>query len=94
MQAQPSIKDAALSRAWAAIKQAKPDDSQGLPSKTWAAMSPRVKTVLVMLGATSAIDPREAARRPWGSLSEEDRTGIAACAKEMSRNLRDAACLF
>jgi hypothetical protein len=94
MQAQPSIKDAALSRAWAAIKQTKPDDRQGLPSKTWAAMSPRAKTVLVMLGAKTEEDPREMARRPWGSLSDEDRTGIAACARELSHNLRDAACLF
>jgi len=88
------LKDACLERAWAAIKQTKPDDRQGLPSKTWAGMSPRVKTVLVMLGAKSVEDPREVARRPWGSLSDEDRTGIAACAKEMSQNLRDAACLF
>lgn len=91
---QPSIKDASLARAWAAIKQTKPDDRQGLPSKTWAAMSPRAKTVLVMLGAKTVEDPRELARRPWGSLSDEDRTGIAACARELSHNLRDAACLF
>lgn len=94
MQTQTSIKEASLARAWAAVKQAKPDDRQGLPSKTWAAMSVRTKAVLVMLGAQSMEDPREVARRPWGSLSDEDRTGIAACAKELSQNLRDAACLF
>lgn len=94
MQAQPSIKDAALARAWAAVKQDKPSDRQGLPSRTWAEMPMRTKAVLVMLGAKSMEDPREVARRPWGSLSESDREGIAACARELNRSLASASCLF
>jgi hypothetical protein len=95
MQQQQSIKDASLARAWACVKQVnRPEDRHGLPAKTWAAMSHRARSVLVMLGAKTAEDPRELARRPWGSLSDTDRDGIAACAKELSRDLRDAACLF
>ena len=92
--AQLSPKDVALSKAWAAVKQVRPDDKQGLPSRTWAEMPMRTKAVLVMLGATTMEDPREVARRPWGSLSEKDREGIAACAREMEKHLRSASCLF
>ena len=89
-----SIKDQALAKAWAAVKQAKPDDRQGLPSRTWDQMPMRVRAVLVMLGAYSTSDPRQLARLPWGSLSDQDRMGIAACAREMQSGLKDAACLF
>lgn len=94
MQAGVSVKDMCLARAWAAVRQDKPNDRHGLPSKTWAGMPLRTKTVLVMLGAKSMEDPREVARRPWGSLSSEDRDGIAACARELSHDLQDAPCLF
>lgn len=95
MQAQQSIKDTELARCRAYVKQVnRPEDHQGLSSKTWAAMDLRTRSVLVMLGAKSMDDPREVARRPWGSLSDTDRDGIAACAKELSHNLRDAVCLF
>lgn len=94
MNAQPSPKTLALEKAWAAIKQVKPDDRQGLPSRTWADIPVRTRAVLVMLGATSMEDPREVARRPWGSLPEKDREGIAACAREMEKHLRSASCLF
>ena len=89
-----SIKDQALARCWAAVKQARPDDRQGLPSKTWADIPLRTRAVLVMLGATSMDDPREVARRPWGALSEADRVGIAAVAREMEHDLRSSVCLF
>lgn len=92
--AQQSPKELALAKAWAVVKQVKPDDRQGLPSRTWAAMPIRTKAVLVMLGATSMEDPREVARRPWCSLSEKDREGIAQCAKEMRKHLDSASCLF
>ncbi len=69
-------------------------DPQGLPARTWSAMPHRTRAVLVMLGGASMEDPKEVARRPWGSLSEADRVGIAACARELGRDLRDAACLF
>lgn len=94
MDASLSIKDASLARAWAAVKQPKHDDRQGLPSKTWAEMPTRTKAVLVMLGAKSIDDPREVARRPWMSLSDSDREGIAACARELNRSLQNASCLF
>lgn len=88
------LKDECLARAWAAVKTVKPNDAQGLPSRTWAAMPLRTRAVLVMLGATTMDDPREVARRPWESLSNADKIGIAACAREISKNLNDAACLF
>ena len=94
MEKAASIKDQCLARAWAAVKSAKPDDRQGLPSKTWAEMSLRTKSVLVMLGAASLDDPREVARRPWGSISEQDREGIATCARELAKSLNNASCLF
>jgi hypothetical protein len=90
-----SPKDAALARAWAVVRQPLPgQDRQGLPARTWAAMPIRTKSVLVMLGAKTMDDPREVARRPWQSLSTEDREGIAACARELSNSLRDSSCLF
>lgn len=94
MSAAPSIKQQALEKCWAAVKQAKPDDRQGLPAKTWAAIPLRTRAVLVMLGATSMDDPREVARRPWGALSDADRVGIAAVARDMEQDLRSAVCLF
>jgi hypothetical protein len=92
--AAPSIKDAALASAWASVKQIKPTDVQGLPSKTWSDIPVRVRAVLVMLGAATMDDPREVARRSWGSLSDKDREGIAAVAREMRDELKHAACLF
>lgn len=95
MSAAQSIKDQALARAWAAVKKPLPDqDRQGLPARTWSAIDMRTRAVLVMLGAQTMEDPREVARRPWASLSDADRQGIAACAREISANLKDAACLF
>lgn len=89
-----SAKDAAIASAWAAVKQIKTSDPQGLPSKTWAAMPIRTRSVLVMLGGSSMGDPREMARRPWESLSQVDRDGIATCAREMAESLKNASCLF
>lgn len=92
---QQSPKDAALAKCWELVKEKqKPSDPYGLPGKTWGAMSVRTRSVLVMLGGTSAGDPRELARKPWASLSDQDRFGIAACAREMGRELKDAVCLF
>lgn len=89
-----SVKDSAIARAWAVIKQGKTDDAQGLPSRTWTDIPIRTRAILVMLGASSMEDPREVARRPWASLSEADREGISACAREIRDSLRHAACLF
>ena len=95
MSAAPSLKETHLKKAWDCIKQgSKPDDAQGLPAKTWSAMPLRTRAVLVMLGAQSMEDPREVARRPWPALSDSDRVGIAACARSIGKDLRDAACLF
>jgi hypothetical protein len=92
--AEPSAKDKALASAWASVKQIKPTDVQGLPSKTWSDIPLRVRAVLVMLGGATMENPREVARRPWGSLSDQDRQGIAAVAREMRDELKHAACLF
>jgi hypothetical protein len=88
------LKDACLARAWAAVKQPKPNDTQGLPSRTWAAIPLRTRSILAMLGGTSMDDPREVARRPWESFSNADKLSIAACARELSKSLNDASCLF
>lgn len=88
------LKDEHLARAWAVVKSAKPEDRQGLPSRTWAAMPLNTKAVLAMLGGTGVEDPREIARRPWGSIPEADRAGIATCARDLSKHLRGASCLF
>lgn len=94
MSAAISIKDQCLKRAWLAVKTLHPAEVQGLPAKTWAAIPMRTRAVLVMLAATTMEDPREVARRPWGSLSDADREGIAACARSIKADLKDAPCLF
>jgi len=94
MSAEQSLKETHLARAWAAVKQVPKNEAQGLPARTWAAMPLRTRAVLVMLGAQSMEDPREVARRPWPALSDSDRVGIAACARSIGKDLRDAACLF
>lgn len=88
------LKDQHMAKCWQVAKAAKPEDRQGLPSKTWAQMDVRTRSVLVMLGAHSMEDPREVARRPWGSLSDSDRQGIASVARELGRDLKNASCLF
>jgi hypothetical protein len=88
------LKDATLAKCWELVKTPKPNEKQGLPAMTWGAMGLRTRAVLVMLGAKSMDDPREVARRPWASLSDQDREGIASVAREMKRELKDAACLF
>lgn len=87
-------KDIALAKCWELVKQPVKNERQGLPSKTWAEMPIRTRAVLVMLGGTSAKDPREVARCPWDSLSLSDREGVAAVAREMRDNLKNASCLF
>ena len=90
-----AIQKEALANCWALLQEKRPTpDPHGLPAKTWADMNIRTRSVLVMLGGTSAGDPRELARKPWGGLSDEDRCGIAACARQIGRDLRDASCLF
>jgi hypothetical protein len=88
------LKNEHLAKCWNLVKTPKPGDKQGLPALTWGAMGVRTKAVLAMLGAKSMDDPRELARRPWASLSDEDREGIASVARELKRELKDAACLF
>jgi hypothetical protein len=88
------MRGAALAKCWETVKKPKPNEKQGLPAMTWGAMGLRTRAVLVMLGAKSMDDPREVARRPWASLSDEDREGIASVANEIKRELKDAACLF
>ena len=89
-----AAKDAALDHCWAVVKKPAVNERQGLPAKTWSDMPIRARAVLVMLGATSMGDPRETARRPWESLTRQDREGIAACARELRANLDNASCLF
>lgn len=89
-----SIKDEALSRCRELVRGIKQNDPQGLPSKTWAEMPIKTRTVLVMLGSTTSEDPRTVARRPWESMKEDDRVSIGACARQLGRDLTKANCLF
>lgn len=85
---------AELQKCRALVMQPVKNERQGLPAKTWAEMPIRTRSVLVMLGGTTVDDPREVARRPWESLSLTDRESIAALAREMRDNLKNASCLF
>lgn len=87
------LKNEHLARMRAAVTQDKPEDKQGLPSRTWAAMDLRMRAVLCMVGGYEQ-NPQEMARKPWGSLSDADRQSIAAIARQMRDSLRDASCLF
>lgn len=89
-----AIKDAALAKCWAVVKAPVVNERQGLPAKTWADMPHRTRAVLVMLGGTHLGDPRDIARQPWESLHSKDRDGIAAVARELRDNLKNASCLF
>lgn len=90
-----ALKTQSLAACWALVHEKRPTpDPHGLPAKTWAFMSLRTRQVLVMLGGTSDGDPRELARRPWEALTNEDRISIAACARQMGRELQNASCLF
>lgn len=70
------------------------NEKHGLPSKTWANMPIKTKTVLIMLGSTSLDDPRQVARKPWESMTRQDRETIGACARQLSRDLQTSNCLF
>ncbi len=87
-----SIGRALIARYMVGQRPATEPDS--LPGRTWRAMSVPARTVVVMLAASTSGDPREAARQPWESFSDADRASMAACARDLSRELRDAACLF
>lgn len=90
-----ALKTQSLAKCWALVHEKRPTpDPHGLPAQTWARMSLRVRQVLVMLGGSSEHDPRELARRPWEALPNEDRISIAACARQMSTELKNASCLF
>ncbi len=81
-----------MERIQAAQAGAKP--RQSLPARTWAAMSLRTRTVLVMLGAESDEDPRTIAAAPWESLSDADRVSIGACARALRGDLASASTLW
>lgn len=85
---------AEIAKCRAMVMQPVKNERQGLPAKTWAEMPIRTRAVLVMLGGTTVADPREVARRPWEALSIPDRESIAALAREMRDNLKNASCLF
>jgi hypothetical protein len=89
------LKDEHLARMRAACAQNRqPKDPHGLPARTWAKMDLRVRSILVMLASSEMGDARETARKPWGSLSDADRQAIAALARTMRDETKDAACLF
>lgn len=78
----------------AGLEAGKGREPDSLPGRTWRAMSLATRTVVVMLAASTQGDPREAARQPWESFTDSDRASMAACARELGRELSGAACLF
>ena len=65
-----------------------------LPGRTWRAIEPAVRGVLVMLAADQQGDPHELARQPWEAFSPQDQAAIASCARSFARELKHAAALF
>jgi hypothetical protein len=57
---------------------------------TWRKMDPTVRTFLIL--ATIGGDG-EAARRPWDSFSDEERSFLGSTARLFSRQLADASLL-
>lgn len=68
--------------------------AESLPGRTWRTMSLRTRAVLVMLASDHAGDARTYAARAWEALTPADQVSIAACAREIGRDLRRASCLF
>lgn len=69
-------------------------ERDSLPGQTWRAINLAVRTTIVMLACTQPGEPRELARQPWESFSDSDRASMAACARELFRELKGAACLW
>jgi len=70
------------------------DGAESLPGRTWRAMSLRTRSVLVMLASDHEGDARAYAGRAWEALTPGDQVSIAACARELSRDLSGSICLF
>lgn len=87
-----AARNEAIARIVANQKDRKPLES--LPGRTWAAMSLKTRTVLVMLASSTAGNARDLAARQWEQLTEQDRESIAACARELGRDLAGAASLY
>lgn len=69
-------------------------ESDSLPGRTWRAIAIEARVVVVMLAATAPGDARELARQPWDSFSAADQASMAACARLLARELRQAGSLF
>lgn len=69
-------------------------ERDSLPGQTWRAIDIRTRKVLVMLAATAPGDANDLARQPWESFTDNDRASMASCARELSRELKGAACLW
>lgn len=81
-------------RARAIVAARQGTKAESLGASTWRAMHLQARTVLVMLAASDAAgDPREVAAQPWGSFTGRDQAQIGACARELGRNLKNAAYL-
>jgi hypothetical protein len=68
--------------------------TESLPGRTWSAMSPQVRTALVMLTLDTTGDPRAIARQPWESFADGDRAALAATARQFGDECKHARCLF
>ncbi|MCV2361646.1 hypothetical protein LNV08_21995 [Paucibacter sp. TC2R-5] len=65
-----------------------------MPAKTWAAIPERTRLTLVMIAASQPGEPVRLARQPWASFSEADQCAMAAAARVLLKDLRNAASLF
>ncbi|OWQ83832.1 hypothetical protein CDN99_25540 [Roseateles aquatilis] len=68
--------------------------AESLPGRTWREMSIRTRTVLVMLASAHDGDARAYASRAWEALAPADQVSMAACARELGRDLSGARCLY
>lgn len=64
--------------------------AESLAGQTWREMPMNVRTVLVMLEANAAGDPRVVAAQPWGSFSDSDRAALGAAARSFKRSTQHA----
>lgn len=75
-------------------QKAKPE-RDSLPGRTWAAMPLRARAGLIQGGTGYPADVADLmARQPWASFELGEQAAIGACARQMLRDLRNAASLF
>ena len=68
--------------------------ADSLPARTWREIDARVRVAVVMLATDTPGDIQALARQPWDAWSNADKARIASTARQLSGELRSAACLW